>query len=70
MALSDVAMRKFYRCIQEMRRGRVSSTEMADDLLARLDRCGLNVSESDPDLNAMAATLEQAGYKITPPKVP
>jgi hypothetical protein len=65
--LSAAARLKFNRCIAEMRRGRVSSSDMAADLLARLEACGISVTEQEPDLEAMASALVDAGYAVTPP---
>lgn len=48
MPLSDDARRKFNRCIEEMRRGNISSRDMAEDLLGRLKACGLEVRETPP----------------------
>jgi len=65
--LSAAARHKFNRCIAEMRRGRVSSSDLAADVLGRLESCGLSVSETEPDLKAMAEALVEAGYQVVPP---
>lgn len=65
--LSEEANRKFCRCIEEMRRGKVPSRDMAADLLGRLAAAGFRVEESEPNLGAMADTLTAAGYKVEPP---
>lgn len=67
MALSDDARRKLARSIEEMRRGNVASRDMAADLLARLEACGLSVEEAEPDLEALAKVLVDAGYTVEPP---
>lgn len=67
MAMSAEARRRFCRCIEEMRRGKVPSSEVAADLLRRLDAVGLKVAEADPDLAAMAAVLKAAGYQVVAP---
>ncbi len=69
MPLSDDARRRFCRCIEEMRRGKIASNAMAADLLARLETAGLEVAEAEPepDLEAMAAALTEAGYQVVPP---
>ncbi|MCC2649884.1 MAG: hypothetical protein K0R61_69 [Microvirga sp.] len=70
MALTDAGRKEFVRCVKEMRRGRVSSNAMADDLLSRLTGAGLVLSGPEPDLDAMAQALEEAGYAVTPPEAP
>ncbi len=67
--LSAEGARKFNRCIEEMRRGNVSSRDMAADLLARLQGNGFRIVESEPDLAVMVDTLVAAGYKVEPPPV-
>jgi len=69
MPLTDAGRRKFNRCVEEMRRGNVASRDVADDLLARLTANGITVAEQEeePDLEAMAAALQAAGYQVVPP---
>lgn len=65
--LTVTAHRNFCRAIQEMRRGRVSSSDMAQSLMECLKNKGLRVVEEDPDLEAMAAALIEAGYEVKAP---
>jgi hypothetical protein len=65
--LTVAAHRNFCRALSEMRRGRVSSKDMAESLLECLKSKGLRVVEEEPDLEAMAATLVEAGYAVVPP---
>lgn len=67
MALSDAARRDFNRAVAEIRRGRVSSADMAADLIERLLSKGILVSEKAPDLSEMARALTEAGYTVEPP---
>jgi hypothetical protein len=67
MALSDAARRKFARAVEGMRRGRVASRDASADLLARISGAGLVVSEAEPDLEAMATVLKNAGDQVVPP---
>ncbi len=68
MALSDAARLKFKRCVKDMRRGRASSADLADDLLASMAVVGLDVVDRGPNLEAMAEVLTDAGYQVVPPK--
>jgi hypothetical protein len=65
--MNDDVRRRFIRSVAEMRRGRLSTREMADDLIGRLESCGLIVTETAPDLATMAATLTAAGYSVRAP---
>ena len=65
--LTVSAHRNLCRALQEMRRGRVSSRDMADSLVENLKEKGLRVVEEEPDLDAMAAALVEAGYEVQPP---
>ncbi len=65
--LSPESKRKFCRCVEEMRRSSKSSQSLGEDLLVRLDAKGLSVVDTDPDLEAMAAALMEAGYTVEPP---
>jgi uroporphyrinogen-III synthase len=67
MAMSDAARRNFCRAIAEARRGRVSSSDMGERLLECLKAKGLRVVEEEPDLEAMAAALVEAGYQVAAP---
>jgi hypothetical protein len=68
--LTMAAHRKLSRALEEMRRGRVSSREMADSLIERLKDKGLRVVEEEPDLDAMAVALVAAGYRVEAPAEP
>jgi len=61
------AHRSLCRALAEMRRGRVSSIDMADSLIECMKTKGLRVVEDEPDLEAIAATLVEAGYEVKPP---
>jgi hypothetical protein len=50
MDLSDEARRKVERAVAEARRGRISSQEMAGDLIARLEAQGLRIEAIPSDI--------------------